>query len=105
MYICCSFDTFFYSMLNQFIHTSTCPLLWWWYDDDVACSVFIFLQNCLNLSEMKLPPASDITFFGKHYSEKSFCMLILSCMQIDLLPFYDQKFAVIIYNAKVVFVI
>ena len=33
-------------------------------DDDVTCSMFIFLQNCLNLFEIKLPPASNIIFFG-----------------------------------------
>ena len=34
----------------------------------VLCSGFV--QNCLNLSESKLPPASDIIFLGKPYSEK-----------------------------------
>ena len=52
------------------IYTFTCPLLWWWYDDDTAWSMFMFLQNLLNLSEIKLPPAPDITFFGKAYSEE-----------------------------------
>ena len=55
----------------KFIHTSTCPLLWWLYDDYIACSMFIHLQNCLKLPEIKLPPTSDIIFFGKPYSEKN----------------------------------
>ena len=55
----------------SFIHNSTCPLLLWWYDDDVACSMFISLQDCLNLSEIKLPPSSNIIFFSKPYSEKN----------------------------------
>ena len=56
--------------LINLIHTSTSPLLWWWYDDDTACTVLTFLQNALNLSEIKLPLASNIIFFGKPYSEK-----------------------------------
>ena len=55
----------------NFMHTSTCPLLWGWYDDDTACSIFRFWQNLFNLSEIKLPPASDISFLGKPYSEKN----------------------------------
>ena len=51
------------------MNTSAYPFLWWWYDD-VACSMFRFLQNCLNLSETKLLPASDIIFLGKPYSAK-----------------------------------
>ena len=38
--------------------------------DDVACSMFRFLQNCLNLSETKLPSVSDIIFLSKTFSEK-----------------------------------
>ena len=42
------------------------------YDDDTACSMFRFLQNLLNLSEIKLQPASDIILFGKYYSKSDF---------------------------------
>ena len=35
------------------MHASSCPFPW--YDDDVACSMFRFLQNCLHVSETKLP--------------------------------------------------
>ena len=52
------------------MHASTCPLLWWWYDNGTACSMFMPWQNLLNSSEIKLPPASGIIFFGKLYSEK-----------------------------------
>ena len=53
----------------NFIHASTCPLLYIWYNDYLACSMFIFLQDYLNLSEIKLPPASDI-FYDNPNSEK-----------------------------------
>ena len=52
------------------MHASTCPLFWWWYNDDIACSMFTFFQNYLNLSEVKLLLMSDIVFFGKPYSGK-----------------------------------
>ena len=55
---------FFGVCFTKFIHTSTCPLLWWWYDDRNACSMFGLLQNILHSSEMKLPPESNIIFFG-----------------------------------------
>ena len=35
----------------------------------LSSSTFSFLQNCLNLSETKYPPESDIIFLGKPYSE------------------------------------
>ena len=70
------------------MHVSTCPLLWSWYDGDTVCSMFRFLQNLLNLSEIKLSPASDIIFLGKPYSEKKrFCMLVLGYLLIVLLSF------------------
>ena len=56
--------------LKNLVHVSTCLLLWWWHDDDAACSVFRFLQNVLNLYEIKLPPVSDIIFLVKWNSEK-----------------------------------
>ena len=80
----------------NFIHVSTCLLLWWWHDD-VACSMFIFLQNCLILSEMKLPPTSNIIFFGKQYSGKKIIMHASIMVSVDTSSaFYDWKFAVII---------
>ena len=45
----------------------TCLLLWWWYTDDTACYTLIVLQNCWNLSETKLVPASDIILGGIPY--------------------------------------
>ena len=50
------------------IQASTCPLLWWWYANDTTCSTLIVLQNCWNLSDTKLVPASDIIFWGIPYS-------------------------------------
>ena len=47
---------------TTFIHASTCQLLWWSYDDENACPVLRLLQKVLNLSEVKLPPESDIIF-------------------------------------------
>ena len=61
------------------MHASTCPLLWQWYDSKDTCSVFMLLQNVLNLSEIKLPPESHIIFFGKPYSEKT-----ILCISINL---------------------
>ena len=46
------------------------PLLWWWYNDGAVCSMFSFLQNFSNFSDMKLPPVSDIIFLGRPCSEK-----------------------------------
>ena len=64
------FQYIFIVHVMNFIHTFTYPLLWWWYDDNIACFMFIFLQNCLTLPKIKLPPVSDIIFFGKPYSDK-----------------------------------
>ena len=50
------------------MQASTCPLLWWWYANDIVCSMLIDLQKCLNFSETKLVPASDISFHGIPYS-------------------------------------
>ena len=55
---------------TNFIHASTCPLLWWWYDDENVYSMFRLLQNILNLSEMKLLAESDVIFYGSPYSAK-----------------------------------
>ena len=61
----------FYSVcFTNFIHVSTCLLLWWWYDDGNACSVLRLLQKVFNLPEMKLPPESDIFFFSTLYPVK-----------------------------------
>ena len=87
------------------MHASTCSLLWWWYDDDVACSMFRILHNCLNISETKLLPVSDIIFFGKPYSEKIILHAYIKLSTERSLPFYDWKFAVVIYNVKVIFVL
>ena len=42
------------------------------YGDDmmILLTLFKFWQNLLNLSEIHLPPASDIIFLGKPYSEE-----------------------------------
>ena len=77
----------------NFIHASICPFLWGWYDDDVACFMFIFLQNCLNLSEQKLPPASDIIFFSKPYSKK---IILNSSIKLSA-----DRSSVFIYNPKI----
>ena len=53
-----------YEFYTSFYMSFTCLLLYGWHDDDIAFSMFIFLQNCLNLSEIKLPPMSDIIFYG-----------------------------------------
>ena len=70
MYIFISFNTIFHSMLNEFytfLYLSVAVMM---VDNDVACSMFIFLQNCLNLSEIKLPSASVVILFDNPNSEK-----------------------------------
>ena len=74
------------------MNTSTCLLLWWWYDDDVACATFNFLQNSLNISKIKLSPASDIIFLGTPHSEKLLYMLDY------------WNFGMIVYKTKVFFI-
>ena len=64
------YQNIFNVCFTNFIHASTCSLFWWWYDDENACSMFKLLQNVLNLTEMKLPPKSDIIFFHSMYSAK-----------------------------------
>ena len=58
--------------------------------------MFMQLQNCLNLSEIKLWPVSDI---------KTLHAIIKLSGDISSALFYNKKFTVIVYNAKVVFVI
>ena len=60
------------------MHASMCPFLLWWYDDNIAFSMLRFLQNHLNLSETKLPPAPGIIFFAKPYYEKLHARIKLS---------------------------
>ena len=57
--------------LMSLMQVAICPLFWWWYDEDTACSMFQLLQKFLNFSEIKLPPASDITLLGMSYSDKT----------------------------------
>ena len=59
---------FFNVYFMNFIQALTCPLLCWWYTDDIACSNLTDLQNCQNLSDTKLVPASDIILRGIPYS-------------------------------------
>ena len=70
---------FFSVCFTKFIHASTCLLLWWWLDNENACSMFRLLQMVLNLSEMKLPPESDIIFFGIPYSAKIILPVNIIC--------------------------
>ena len=68
--------------------------------------MFICLQNCLNSSEIKWPYISDIIFFGRPYSEKiNLHAHISQTVLANRFPAFlmDQKFTVIIYNAKVIF--
>ena len=68
--------------------------------------MFRFLQNLFNLSEIKLPPASDIIFMGKPYSEKIILNANIRLSSDRSSVFFDDKeLAVIIYNAKVVSII
>ena len=57
----------------------TCPLLWWWHVDDTACSMLIDLQKCLNFSETKFVPASDILFCGILYSANIAVTAMMRC--------------------------
>ena len=46
----------------SFTLASIWQLLWQWYDDFMACSIFICLQNWLNISDVKFIPASKMIF-------------------------------------------
>ena len=61
------------------MQASTCPLLWWWYADDTACSTLIDLQNCLNLSETKFVPVSDIILCRIPYSANIAVTALMRC--------------------------
>ena len=96
----------FWSVNLSLMHASTYPLLWWWYNDENACFMFRLLQNIFNLSEIKLPPESDIIFFGKPYSEKKKkTILHVSIMLSADKSSWQQGLAVMIYNAKVVCIV
>ena len=64
--------------------------------------MFRFLQNLLNLSEIKLSPASHIIFFGKTYSEKIILHAIIKLYTDRSSLFYDWEPTVIVCNTKVV---
>ena len=53
-------EHYFIVHLTNFMHGSTCPLLWGWCNDDTVGSVFCFQQKSLNLSETKVIPLSYI---------------------------------------------
>ena len=65
------------------MHASTCQLLSWWYDDENTCCMFRLQQNILNLSEIKLPPNSNIISFGKPYSEKKMILHVSIKLSAD----------------------
>ena len=68
--------------------------------------MFIVLQNCFNISEIKLSPASYIIFFGNPCSEKiTLHASIKLSADMSSAFFHNWEFAVVIDNAKVVFVI
>ena len=64
--------------LANFICASTCSLLWWWYDDVIVCWMFIFLQNSLNVLDVKFVLTSETVLFGSPYSAK---MSIVVCIR------------------------
>ena len=78
--------------------------------DDIMMMILLtlhsgFLQNVLNLSELKSPSAPDIIFLGKPYSEKIILHISIRLFCDRSSSFYDWELALIIYNTKVVFIV
>ena len=67
------FLSIFVALFRNMMCVSALSLLW--YDDPTTCSMFIFWQKVLKLSEIKIVPASDIILCGSPYSAN----LILHC--------------------------
>ena len=67
--------------LNNVIHASTCLLLWWWYDDVIVCWVFICMQKCLKVSDVKFVPTCQTIFFGSPHSAK---ISLVICTRISV---------------------
>ena len=63
-----------------------------------------FLENSLEVSEIKLPPACGSIFLVNPYSEKKLNMLVLDCLLKDLHLFDYWELAIIIHSNKVIFV-
>ena len=72
------------------------------YDDDTACSMPSLLQMFLNLSVIKVSPASETIMQDSLYSEK----IVLHFFYYIICPepfhnFHNLVFAVEIYNTKI----
>ena len=71
-----------------------------------ACSTLIDLQNCLNLSETKFFPASDIIFHSIPYLVNIAVTALMRCSADSPCNLLKMgKFAVIVYNTKIVYII
>ena len=71
----------------------------------MACCTFTCLQNCLNISDIKFMPASEITFLGGPNSANTIFAALTRSWAARLLPFFTTgKFAVVIYNVQKSFI-
>ena len=61
----------------NFMHLSTCPLLWWWHTDNTACSTLMLSQNFWNLPETKFVPVLDISLLGMPYSANMISIVVM----------------------------
>ena len=88
------------------IQASTCLLLWWWYANDIACFTLTALQNCRNLSETKFVPVSWHYFLGYTIFHEYYLNCIGEVLGWQSFQSLDNgKFAVVIYNTQVIFII
>ena len=73
-----SIKAFFIVLLMNCIHASAWVLLRYLYDNDMACSLFIFLQYSLNFSAASLVSKPFAIFLGKPYSAKMILQNIIN---------------------------
>ena len=83
---------------TNFMHASTCLLVWYWYDEVITWSMFSCLQNCLTQSDTKFVTASETIFSYSPHSAILRCCFnqVISWKTISF--FHNREFAVVIYN-------
>ena len=63
------------------IHASLCSLVWWLYGNDTAGLMLSFMQESLNICEIKFVSVSEMILLGSQYSEKIILHVLLGCSQ------------------------
>ena len=64
------------------------------------CWMFIGLQNCLNVSDVNVVPASEMIFLGVHIQQISLMPFyqVICCKTAHLL--HNRELAIVVYNAQ-----